>query len=431
MNNQNGAIAVLTAILLTVLLGFVALSVDTGYLFASKNELQNAADAGALAGARELYKEDGTGINEDCNKVAYNAATQNLVAKDAIEIIGDGLTNVDDIQRGHWSFATRTFTQSDNTTLELTDDDNNFIPKDVLDADVNFVNAVQVTVRRETDPITLFFAKILGQSDAKMSATAVAYIGFVGTFFPAEFDAPVALCVENLIDPSTTNTYDCGLAVWYEHGETAMWTNLSQETKQADGNCESANANDVKSLIDTGNTATLYTGTDLGVTNGMVDIAQSKLSDIWETKSTVDDDETHRKVVTMTLPVIKCKDELGQTNTCAELVGGVVVELLWFNSTAAIDKAYEKAPYIFDDLDGNEIFNSSNVEGLDETDHEARWNAFASDDDVELLDDNGNPLPMANNQIYFRASCETAMEPTGGIGGENFGLLSKTPVLVD
>ena len=40
--------------MLIVLLSFVALAIDVGYMVVVKNELQNVADAGALAGARQL-----------------------------------------------------------------------------------------------------------------------------------------------------------------------------------------------------------------------------------------------------------------------------------------------------------------------------------------------------------------------------------------
>jgi hypothetical protein len=40
--------------MLIVLLGFLALAVDVGYLYSERRRMQNAADAGALAGAREI-----------------------------------------------------------------------------------------------------------------------------------------------------------------------------------------------------------------------------------------------------------------------------------------------------------------------------------------------------------------------------------------
>ncbi|WP_230962821.1 pilus assembly protein TadG-related protein [Burkholderia cepacia] len=52
---QKGAVAITVAFLLSILLGFAALALDVGYLFVVRNELQNAADAAALAGAPCIY----------------------------------------------------------------------------------------------------------------------------------------------------------------------------------------------------------------------------------------------------------------------------------------------------------------------------------------------------------------------------------------
>ena len=50
--DQSGSIALFVAIALMMLLGSVALALDIGHLVSVKGELQKAADAGALAGAR-------------------------------------------------------------------------------------------------------------------------------------------------------------------------------------------------------------------------------------------------------------------------------------------------------------------------------------------------------------------------------------------
>src|SRR5829696_1015314 len=53
--NQDGHILIYFTILLPVMLGTLGLSLDAaGRLFALSNELQDLADAAALAGAREL-----------------------------------------------------------------------------------------------------------------------------------------------------------------------------------------------------------------------------------------------------------------------------------------------------------------------------------------------------------------------------------------
>ena len=52
--DQDGAIAIVIAILLPVLLGFAGLAIDIGHLYVVESQLKNAADAGALAGARGI-----------------------------------------------------------------------------------------------------------------------------------------------------------------------------------------------------------------------------------------------------------------------------------------------------------------------------------------------------------------------------------------
>ncbi len=51
---QRGAIAIMFAMTLVVLLAAAGLVVDLGHLYVLKSELQNGADSGALAGAREI-----------------------------------------------------------------------------------------------------------------------------------------------------------------------------------------------------------------------------------------------------------------------------------------------------------------------------------------------------------------------------------------
>lgn len=56
LSPQRGVTSLLFVLLLPVLLGLGAFAVDIAHLLAVKNELQNAADAAALAGANQLYR---------------------------------------------------------------------------------------------------------------------------------------------------------------------------------------------------------------------------------------------------------------------------------------------------------------------------------------------------------------------------------------
>lgn len=66
-SRQQGAVAIIVAICLVVLIGMLGLVLDLGHLYVAKSELQNAADAAALSGAKEL---DGTKDGIDRAKAA-------------------------------------------------------------------------------------------------------------------------------------------------------------------------------------------------------------------------------------------------------------------------------------------------------------------------------------------------------------------------
>lgn len=57
MRKESGQTLVHVALMMVVLLGFLALAIDVGLLYSERRRMQNAADAGALAGAREICLE--------------------------------------------------------------------------------------------------------------------------------------------------------------------------------------------------------------------------------------------------------------------------------------------------------------------------------------------------------------------------------------
>jgi Flp pilus assembly protein TadG len=141
--NERGAVAVMVAVTLPVLLGFAALTIDIGQALVAKNELQDVADAGALAGARRLgsiYQ----GLSPT-QQVSYsmtdpapvysevqNVASQNYAAGQSIAV------DIADIKIGQWN--------SLNKTLTVT---------------AANPNAVRVTARRDGNangPVSTFLA---------------------------------------------------------------------------------------------------------------------------------------------------------------------------------------------------------------------------------------------------------------------------------
>lgn len=85
---QRGAVAVVVGLTILVLVGMIGLALDMGQMFVNKTELQNAADACALAAARELdgnadalTRADAAGLLVGGqNRVGFQKATVTLVA---------------------------------------------------------------------------------------------------------------------------------------------------------------------------------------------------------------------------------------------------------------------------------------------------------------------------------------------------------------
>jgi hypothetical protein len=61
-------------------------------------------------------------------------------------------------------------------------------------------------------------------------------------------------------------------------------------------------------------------------------------------------------------------------------------------------------------------------------DLQACWDSFVSH--FNLQNQDGSAAQCAKKSLYFKPDC-TPHEPTGRSGGENFGVLSQIPVLVE
>ncbi len=84
LRDESGAVAVIVALVMVLLLSVVALVVDLGSLYDHDRELQTAADAAALAGAQELIRSRGDfGSVEDVARqyVSTNSAPNSSVAE--------------------------------------------------------------------------------------------------------------------------------------------------------------------------------------------------------------------------------------------------------------------------------------------------------------------------------------------------------------
>lgn len=93
--SEKGAVSVLVALALPMLMGAGALAVDLAYLHVVRNELQNDADAAALAGARKLYANGASTL--DWSGAASTAQDAIALNRAAGHALADGL-----VQTGYW-----------------------------------------------------------------------------------------------------------------------------------------------------------------------------------------------------------------------------------------------------------------------------------------------------------------------------------------
>lgn len=169
--DTEGAIASLTALILTVAVGAMSIAIDLGHIFLVRCELQRAADAGALAGAGGLLAKSMTrGANGVWKMTAppscSNAldACQRVVRANTADGKSLDIPAVDVIF-GTWDLASRTFNP-------------------IGCGNPNLVTAVRVITRKDSSingPVPLSFSRILGgMADKDITAEAIGLVGYVG-----------------------------------------------------------------------------------------------------------------------------------------------------------------------------------------------------------------------------------------------------------
>ena len=101
--DQDGAMAIVIAVLFPILIGFAGLAVDIGHMYVVKSQLKNAADAGALSGARALVPYSGSPSTPDWI-AGRDKATLTVKLNHADN---EPLTDCQ-VEWGYWSFTTNT-----------------------------------------------------------------------------------------------------------------------------------------------------------------------------------------------------------------------------------------------------------------------------------------------------------------------------------
>lgn len=160
-SRERGATAVVVALMLTVIGAFLALGMNVGHVMSVRGELQNAVDAGALAGVRELDGRYENLVSAPGLAVDFT----NRHETDSRLGIGAGLG---DVQLGNWD---RERPKATAFTA---------IPADQWAARALDVNAVRVVAGREEargNALDVWFSVFLGRDKADVGAEAVAATG--------------------------------------------------------------------------------------------------------------------------------------------------------------------------------------------------------------------------------------------------------------
>jgi hypothetical protein len=196
-SEQRGAVAIMVAGSVVVLLAFAALVIDIGYGLVVKNQLHNVADSAALAGTRQLGRIYCPELDPANPCIPYDQQqSYTLTSADQAAIVAQVLDaaqkntaggvsisiNDSDIRIGDWDIPTRTFTPTATSPT-----------------------AVEVTARRDgsaNGPVSTFLGNIMGVSSISVRATstrngqpeeptaALTGVSYVGE---GELDIPVAL----------------------------------------------------------------------------------------------------------------------------------------------------------------------------------------------------------------------------------------------
>lgn len=131
-DGERGAVSVLVALLMVVFLGFAAVAVDVGMLYAERAQLQNGSDAAALAVAQRCARDV-----KDAECSGASLLARSLISSNA----GDGLSNLSSLALDK---AARTVT----------------------------VTAGAQEAGSAPDSVSLLFARVLGIPSAEVTATS-------------------------------------------------------------------------------------------------------------------------------------------------------------------------------------------------------------------------------------------------------------------
>ena len=267
---QQGAIAITVAVCMVMLLGFAGLAIDVGNVLVARNELQNAADAAAMAGAGCLIRRTAcantTATQPDWTTAKATASS--FSTSTSTNQVQGARVKASTVSTGYWNV---TGTPYRLETLPFT-------------PGANDLPAVQVIIRKDgTDAngaVATFLSKVLGVQTLKASAVATAVLSQPGSVGPGGlFPLAMSKCLYDNYWDSTTGSpklspnnntlpgtsvaqqagqpyfFQIGSSYHYGTCDSGQWTTFDQNNNSASY---------ARSLLTSGNTTTLTIGASPG-----------------------------------------------------------------------------------------------------------------------------------------------------------------------
>ena len=162
--NNRGNIAIIVAISLTVLIGMLALVVDGGYLYATKDKYQNGVEAAAMAGVWHMCDGDYESV---VRQIAQENGLPSTVEEGLTVHVGyyDAGGQYDDFSE--YGSEYEDFVADSDPATSYNDD-----LSDPGSDEYEYNNAIMVSLNAD---VSTFLAGIFGKEEAAVSAKAVAY----------------------------------------------------------------------------------------------------------------------------------------------------------------------------------------------------------------------------------------------------------------
>lgn len=249
--NDRGIALVYIALAIFALVACLGLAIDLGHLYVVRGELQNAADASALAGAASLYKDPlNPGATPALDFPRAQTAATNFIGQnksDGASLSGGAIST------GYWNIS---LNRLESPSIPTRD----------------HVPAVVATISRSAGsnggPVANFFARVFGADQSAVSSLqAVAVSGYPGAV-PSGGLFPLALssCMTDQYfsqDPLPSPPTTIVISSIYVPGGSECYT--GQWTSFQTGN------NDVPTIsyfMENGNQTPLQTGDDIWIEPG-------------------------------------------------------------------------------------------------------------------------------------------------------------------